>query len=66
MLTWPATVRILLCTQPVDLRRSFDGLAAIVRDALGADPLSGHLFVFRNKAADRVKLLYWDQDGFAI
>jgi transposase len=66
MLTVPATVPILLCTQAVDLRRSFDGLAALVRDHLGADPLSGHLFVFRNKAGDRVKLLYWDRDGFAI
>jgi len=66
MLTFPAAVRILLCTQPVDLRRSFDGLATLVREHLGDDPLSGHLFVFRNKAGDRVKLLYWDKDGFAI
>jgi transposase len=56
----------LLCATPADLRKSFDGLAALVRDGLGADPLSGHLFVFRNKAADRVKVLYWDRDGLAI
>jgi transposase len=66
MLTWPAAVRIHLCTRPVDMRRSFDGLAAIVREQLGDDPLSGHLFVFHNKAADRVKFLYWDKDGLAI
>jgi transposase len=48
------------------MRRSFDGLAQMVREFLGADPLSGHLFVFRSKRGDRVKLLYWDTDGLAI
>ena len=56
-----------LARQPaVDLRRSFDGLAEQVRQHLQADPLSGHVFVFRNKRSDRVKLLYWDEDGFVI
>lgn len=59
-------VRIFLCTQPADMRRSFDGLAQMVREFLHADPLSGHLFVFRSKRGDRVKLLYWDSDGLAI
>lgn len=66
MLSLPLPVRILVCTKPADMRRSFDGLAALVREHLGADPLSGHLFVFRNKRGDRVKLLYWDEDGYAI
>jgi transposase len=66
MLSLPLPVRIFLCSQPADMRRSFDGLAQLVREFLGADPLSGHLFVFRNKRADRVKLLYWDSDGLAI
>ena len=66
MLNFPPTVRIWLGTQAVDLRRSFDALAEQVRQHLLADPLSGHLFVFRNKRADRVKLLYWDEDGFVI
>lgn len=66
MLSLPLPVRILVCTKYADMRRSFDGLAALVRDHLGADPLSGHLFVFRNKRGDRVKLLYWDEDGYAI
>jgi len=66
MLNLSLPVRIFLCTRPADLRRSFDGLAQLVREFLGADPLSGHLFVFRNKRADRLKLLYWDSDGYAI
>jgi len=66
MLNFPPAVRIWLGSQPVDLRRSFDGLAEQVRQHLLADPLSGHVFVFRNKRSDRIKLLYWDEDGFVI
>jgi len=66
MLSLPLPVRIFLCTQPADMRKSFDGLAQLVREFLGADPLSGHLFVFRSKRGDRLKLLYWDSDGLAI
>jgi transposase len=65
MLSLPLPVRIFLCTQPADMRRSFDGLAQMVREFLGADPLCGHLFVFRSKRGDRLKLLYWDSDGLA-
>jgi transposase len=66
MLSFPPAVRIWLGSQPVALRRSFDGLAEQVRQHLQHDPLSGHVFVFRNKRSDRVKLLYWDEDGFVI
>jgi transposase len=66
VLTLPPSLQIWLCSKPADMRRSFDGLAALVRDWLGGDPLSGQVFVFRNKAADRVKLLVWEEDGFAI
>jgi transposase len=66
MLNLPLPVRIFLCTRPADMRKSFDGLAQMVREFLGQDPLSGHLFVFRSKRADRLKLLYWDSDGLAI
>ena len=66
MLSLPTSVRIWLATQATDLRKSFDTLAELVRKQLQGDPLSGQLFVFRNKRADRVKLLYWDEDGFVI
>src|SRR5580698_7634447 len=66
MLSLPLPVRIFLCTEPADMRRSFDGLALMVREFLGEDPLSGHLFVFRSKRGDRLKLLYWDRDGYVI
>lgn len=66
MLTFPPTVRIFLCTRPIDCRRSFDGLCALVEQHLLLDPLSGHLFVFRNRTGVRLKILYWDRDGLAI
>lgn len=66
MLTLPALVRIYLHADPVNLHFSFDRLAGIVRNELGHDPLSGHLFVFRNRRGDRLKLLLWDEDGFLI
>ena len=66
MLSLPPTVRIWLAAQPTDLRKSFDGLAALVREGLRGDPLSGDIFVFRNKSADRIKLLVWEEDGYAI
>ena len=66
MLSLPLPVRIFLCVEHADLRKGFDGLAHMVRAFLGGDPLSGHLFVFRNKRGDRIKLLYWDTDGLAI
>lgn len=66
MLSLPTSVRIWLATQATDLRKSFDSLAEVVRQQLHGDPLSGQLFVFRNRRADRVKLLYWDEDGFVL
>jgi transposase len=66
MIHLPASVRVYLCMAACDMRRSFDGLAALVRDQMELNPLAGHLYVFGSRRRDRVKILYWDQDGFAI
>lgn len=66
MLTIPTPVKIFVCVQPIDFRRSFDGLAEMVREGLREDPLSGHWFVFRNRRGDRFKLLLWDEDGLML
>lgn len=66
MLSLPGRVKIFLCLAATDMRKSFDSLAALVETSLALDPLCGHLFVFRSKRADRVKLLYWDEDGYAL
>jgi transposase len=66
MLSFPPTVRVYVCQQPVDMRKSFDGLSGCVEQLLGADALSGHLFVFFNRRATMVKILVWDRNGFCI
>jgi transposase len=58
--------RVFLCLTPTDMRKSFDSLALLVTSTLDSDPLGGDLFVFRSKRGDRVKLLYWDGDGYAL
>ena len=58
--------RISLCTSPVDMRKSFKGLLGVVRNTLDADPVADHLFVFLNKSNTLAKILYWDNDGYAI
>ena len=59
-------VRVFLCLAPTDMRRSFDRLAETVRTAMGRDPAAGGLFVFRSKGGDRLKVLYFDRDGYAL
>jgi transposase len=66
MLTLLPTVRVFLHLGPADMRRSLDGLAALTREVLQEDPLSGHLFVFFNRRRDRVKILFWDRSGLAL
>jgi transposase len=59
-------IQVWVAAAPVDMRKSFDGLAEVVRAFLGYDPLSGHLFVFRNRSGQRVKVLWWDRNGLAL
>ncbi len=66
ILNLPPSVRLFVCTLPTDMRKSFDGLAALVAHGLGEDPLSGHLFCFFNRRADRVKILWYDHQGYAL
>ncbi len=66
MIHLPASVRVYLCLTPCDMRKSFDSLQALVRDHLELDAFAGHLFVFASRRKDRVKILYWDRDGFAV
>ncbi len=66
MLSLPPSVRIYVAKEPADMRRSFDGLSALVTERIRADPRSGHLFVFRNKRSDLVKILWWDRSGLAL
>jgi transposase len=60
------TVRVHVYGAPVDVRKSFDGLQALTRHVLRQDPLSGHLFVFVNRRANQVRILYWDRSGFCV
>ncbi len=62
----PATVRILVCTQPQDMRRSFDSLALAAQELLGENPQSGAVYVFVSKRPTRCKLLWWDTNGFCL
>lgn len=66
MLSLPASVRIYFAVEPCDMRRGFDALSGIVSEVFGDDPLSGHLFVFRSRRGDRLKILVWDRDGFVL
>jgi transposase len=66
VLTIPPAVRIYLAVGATDLRRGVDGLSVVVRERFGLDPLSGHLFVFRNRRGDRLKILLWDRSGFWV
>jgi transposase len=66
VLTLPASVRIYIAAEPVDLRRGFDGLAAATRSLIREDPLNGHLFVFLNRRRNRIKLLVWDRTGYLL
>jgi transposase len=66
VLSFPAAVKVYLCTVACDMRRSFDGLSMLAEHVIRCNPLSGHLLVFCNRRGDRLKILYWDRDGWAI
>jgi transposase len=61
-----ALMRLWLAVAPADMRRGFDRLAEQAREATGQDPAGGHLFIFRSRGGDRLKILYWDRDGWAL
>jgi transposase len=66
MLSVAAGTRIFVAAGPTDMRKGFDGLQGLVANLLQQNPLSGHLFLFANRRGDKLKILYWDGDGFAI
>lgn len=66
MLTFPPSVRVYVALDPVDMRKSHHGLAAVMRDRFGLDPLSGHLLLFTNKRGNLAKILFFDRSGLAI
>jgi transposase len=61
-----ANSRIYLYRGAADMRKGFDGLSGIVREELSEDPMNGTLFIFLNRSRDKIKILYWDRDGYAI
>jgi transposase len=66
MLSLSPATRIFVAVEPVDMRKSFNGLSAAVETVLAQDPLSGHLFLFTNRRHNRVKALYWDGTGLVV
>ena len=66
MLTLSSGIRVFVCTTAADMRKGFDGLSAMAAEVMRQNPLSGHLFVFRNNRGDRLKVLYWGGDGLCL
>jgi len=66
MLSFPPGIQVFMAVQPVDMRKSFDGLTAAVESVFERNVLDGHLFLFLNRRRDRIKIIWWDRDGTAI
>ena len=66
MLSFTGSLRVFLAVEPCDMRKGFNGLSMLVQEVLKEDPFSGHLFAFRGRKADTIKLLYWDGTGLCL
>jgi len=66
MLNLPPSVKVFIAAEVTDMRKSIDALSEVVQSTLNKDPFSGHLFVFCNKRGDKIKILYWDRNGFCL
>lgn len=66
MMNLPPSVKVFIANEITDMRKSIDALSSLVKDVLAKDPFSGHLFVFCNKRGDKIKILYWDRNGFCL
>lgn len=66
MLSLPPSVRLFMATQPVDGRKGPDSLMSMVREVFAQDPLTGHLFIFFSRRCERVRIVYWDRNGYAM
>jgi len=66
MIMMPPDVKVFIATAPIDMRKSHDGLAAIIQTSFQQDSFSGHLFVFLSKQRDRIKIFYWDRNGYCF
>lgn len=66
MLSILSQMKLYVCQETVDIRKSFEGLSYLTKEVLKQDPLSGHLFIFFNRVRDKMKVLYWDKSGYAI
>ena len=64
MISIPAGLKVYIATEAMDMRKSFDGMAGIVKQQLQKDISQGHIFVFCNKRGDKIKLFYWDRNGY--
>lgn len=66
MIPVPSSARVYVAAGPTDMRKGFDGLSTLVQETLKKDPFRGHLFVFRGRRGDLVKVLWWDGQGFCL
>ncbi len=66
MLMLPSGTKVYVLSKAISMTKSFDGLSQLIEDVLEKDALSGHLFIFYNKRGDKIKILYWDRNGFCI